>query len=896
MIPSCSNLRNKFNLTVKSISASAKLAAVAFFAASFASAQSTPAELLARADNLAESFDLAQAAPLYQQAEMGFHRVGDSRNELAAKLGTIRYRVQLGNYSASRKETEEILATPLIDTDPHLKIKALQILGTIDMNQDTVAALNDWTNLLAVATKIGDEKWMNRANGYLGIAWGANGDNGRAAKALFQAIAKAEQLGDVPGELTFGIWLANGMATIGMSDSALRLLDRVETATQKSGRVEMPFQFSAAKIRALSGSKSEHGRAEAKALLQVTLAKARSQGVLGAQTDLLGESGQMSMDANDISGAERSFSEEVRIAQQASLPTMQADALLQLSKIYRSQHRNAQAELAINQSIEVLRATHESYDLPRYIAEKAEAELALGRPKTADTLYDQAARLVEGLLINAPTSRVKSSMIGSLSEIYLGHFRLAWTHLHDGPKAFQIIESARGHALVGTLGSPDKLNLRDKPSPAEAEISRLQKILLHSRLDSKATERVLAQLDRAYDNAFPADFEQNRKEVGFVHGQPTSVDALSRQLRPGEILIEYVLDAKTSYAMAVSNTGLAIHSLAGRAEIDKLTKTLLSAISQKADSTAPAKALYERLIWPVLSEKSSSLIIVPDGSLHSIPFAALVDKTGSYLNQRLTVSAAPSASVYYALKTVSDARTATQPFLGVAYSPPDNQSTPDAASRTRGLFDIRGPNLTPLPYAREEVKEAAAVFGKAAVTLDGDQASESALKAEPLADFKVIHLAAHTVGNEVEPDRAAFVLASGNGGEDGLWQAREIRRTRLNADAVVLSACETGVGRLQGEEGVMNLSRAFLTAGAKSVVASLWRVEDRSTATLMESFYQHLAAGVSVSEALRQAQLDFIKDFGVKAQPYLWAGFEVIGDGTRRINFATNKSNIRSAR
>ena len=160
----------------------------------------------------------------------------------------------------------------------------------------------------------------------------------------------------------------------------------------------------------------------------------------------------------------------------------------------------------------------------------------------------------------------------------------------------------------------------------------------------------------------------------------------------------------------------------------------------------------------------------------------------------------------------------------------------------------------------------------------------------------MIHLAAHAVGNEVEPDRAALVLAAGGDNEDGLWQAREISRTRLNADVIVLSACETGVGRLQGEEGVMNLARAFLTSGAKSVLASLWSVEDRSTATIMESFYEHLAAGLSVSEALRQAQVDFIKDYGPKAQPNLWAGFEVIGDGTRRINFGTNKTNILSAR
>ena len=90
----------------------------------------------------------------------------------------------------------------------------------------------------------------------------------------------------------------------------------------------------------------------------------------------------------------------------------------------------------------------------------------------------------------------------------------------------------------------------------------------------------------------------------------------------------------------------------------------------------------------------------------------------------------------------------------------------------------------------------------------------------------------------------------------------------------------------------MNLARAFLTAGARSVVASLWDVDDRSTATLMEAFYEHLKAGLTVKEALRQAQLDFIKNYGDRAKPNLWAGFEVIGDGTKRFTF--EKANARS--
>ncbi len=175
------------------------------------------------------------------------------------------------------------------------------------------------------------------------------------------------------------------------------------------------------------------------------------------------------------------------------------------------------------------------------------------------------------------------------------------------------------------------------------------------------------------------------------------------------------------------------------------------------------------------------------------------------------------------------------------------------------------------------------------MVLPDDKATESALKALPLQDFVVIHLALHGFGDVVEPDRAGLVLAPGGPNEDGLWQAREIRRSRLDADLVTLSACETGVGRLEGEEGIMNLAQTFLIAGAKSVVASLWDADDRSTATLMKHFYEQIAVGKTVAEALRQAQLTMLTEFGSGLQPYYWAGFTVIGDGRREINFTKTK-------
>jgi CHAT domain-containing protein len=359
------------------------------------------------------------------------------------------------------------------------------------------------------------------------------------------------------------------------------------------------------------------------------------------------------------------------------------------------------------------------------------------------------------------------------------------------------------------------------------------------------------------------------------------------------VFVEYVLDRNASYALEVSRLGMLVHSLPSAEQITKLTKAYLTKVNAGKDERLEARALYSALIAPIAAREWNSLIIVPDGSLHLIPFGALLDSAGTYLIQRGSICIAPSASVLATLMREPEIRRA-KPFLGIAFS----EAVTDSATvaKTRGIADIRGGDIKPLQYSREEVDEANQALGGNGVILQGMSASETALKSEPLSEFRIIHIAAHSVGDEIEPDRAAIVLHPGNSVEDGLWQAREIRHTRLNADVVVLSACETGSGRLQGEEGIMNLARAFLTAGTKSVVASLWDVDDRSTATLMEDFYQHLAKGESIALALRSCQLEFIKTYGEKARPHLWAGFEVIGDGTRTIVTTSQHTELQAAR
>jgi CHAT domain-containing protein len=175
-------------------------------------------------------------------------------------------------------------------------------------------------------------------------------------------------------------------------------------------------------------------------------------------------------------------------------------------------------------------------------------------------------------------------------------------------------------------------------------------------------------------------------------------------------------------------------------------------------------------------------------------------------------------------------------------------------------FDTAGRRLGAIPNSRDELRGIRNILGGRQTLLIGPEATE---RAQPLADFKIIHIAAHAIASERFPDRATLVLESDpRSGEDGLLQAREVRELSLNADLATLSACDTGVGPLESEEGIANLVRAFLFAGAKSVVASLWIANDPSTRTLMERFYRYIAGGEDKASALRHAKMDLIAEFG----------------------------------
>jgi CHAT domain-containing protein len=199
--------------------------------------------------------------------------------------------------------------------------------------------------------------------------------------------------------------------------------------------------------------------------------------------------------------------------------------------------------------------------------------------------------------------------------------------------------------------------------------------------------------------------------------------------------------------------------------------------------------------------------------------------------------------------------------------------------RAQQMPAARGFRLTPLPRTRDEIQYIANLFpAERRKVFLGRHSTEEAIKRESLERYRRLHFATHSLINEKSPLRSAVALAPGDDAEeDGFLEVSEISMLNLDCDLVVVSACQTGRGQLLSAEGIVGMSRAFLYAGARSVVVSLWNVSDISTSQFMKDFYQHLVNGTGNAAALREAKLQMIRLGGQTQHPYYWASFVIVG-------------------
>jgi len=304
------------------------------------------------------------------------------------------------------------------------------------------------------------------------------------------------------------------------------------------------------------------------------------------------------------------------------------------------------------------------------------------------------------------------------------------------------------------------------------------------------------------------------------------------------------------------------------------------------ESGQPAEALAGGLGASVLGPAAAAmpagvtrLIVVPDGPLHRVAFDALRLRDGGLALERWAIGLAPSAAVATVLRRTAD--TTGSPRLLALGDPAFARERSGAPSRDgdlfRGAYDAAG-GLPRLAASGDEARDVARFAPESEIRLRGE-ASEAWLKRAPVDRFRVIHLATHALVDESSLARTSLALAPG-AGEDGFLSPADLSALKLRADLVVLSACRTAGGVMVTGEGLQGLTSPLLEAGARSVVATQWRISDRSTVRLVHDLYDALSRGEPVVNALRDAKLAAVRR---GAPPSEWAGFTVVGDPLVRI-------------
>jgi len=550
----------------------------------------------------------------------------------------------------------------------------------------------------------------------------------------------------------------------------------------------------------------------------------------------------------------------------------------------------------------------------------------LGRLVHRAHKLDQAAQLF-ARAIHALESQVgrlggsqdlQTSFRAGHEEIYRDALELELERGHAAA-AFHLLELSRARGFLTLLAERDLTFSGDLPAALESsrrdnaarydqtlrELARWTPAAGETARESFLHE--LGRLRRERDEIAIEIRKASPRLAALRQPQPLDLAAARKALDPGTLALSYSVGKEQTALFAVTREGgLRVKILpVGEERLRRDVDRFLERVRSQETPTALARSLYRDLIGPVadLVERSARVLILPDGPLHRLPFGALIrdhkgggPHLGQYLAEWKPLHSALSLTVYGTLRAGREpSRSATAGL--VAFGDPRYPAGLAPAGESREALrhapGLRSFDWKPLPYSRREVERIAALYPRARLYL-GEEATEERAKTAT-REARVLHLAAHGYLDDRTPLDSALVLAipeelSADRG-NGLLQVWEIfESVRLDADLVVLSACESALGREQSGEGLIGLTRAFQYAGARSVVASLWNVTDQVTAELMVRFHRHLVAGLPKDEALRAARVELIHQpvrittAGGQtvetdaAAPFFWAAFELFGD------------------
>ncbi|HYX29123.1 MAG TPA: CHAT domain-containing protein [Pyrinomonadaceae bacterium] len=504
--------------------------------------------------------------------------------------------------------------------------------------------------------------------------------------------------------------------------------------------------------------------------------------------------------------------------------------------------------------------------------------------------------------------------------------------------ALQASERARARSLIETLVEAHA-NIRQGVDSQllEREQSLQQQLDAHALLEAKLqaiphTEAQTAAIATQIEG-LTTELQQVQTQIRnsspqyatLTQPQPLTLRELQAQLDEETLLLEFSTGEESSYVWAVTAKSINGYQLPKRKEIQEMARSVYEAMtnpeewatnapsSEAADAdqlSYPESALRlsQMLLAPVSSQLGKKrLLIVSDGILQYIPFAALpipetVNKKNAYRPMILDheIVSLPSASTLAVLRREMKTRKSPDKSLVVLADPVFEKDDERIKSRDPGLkgsdnqlspvrrsaeeSGLRGSdfNLKRLPWTKREADQICALIPESRrKEVLGFAASRSAVTSADLGSYRYVHFATHGLLNSRHPELSGIVLTlfdQDGAPQDGFLRAHEIFNLKLNADLVVLSACQTALGKNVRGEGLLGLTRGFMYAGAPRVVVSLWSVSDVATAELMTRFYREMLTNkLAPSKALQQAEISMFKEKRFRT-PFFWAAFTMQGE------------------
>ena len=810
-----------------------------------------------------EKGDYKHSLEQYEQA-LDLHRSTHFERGEGDTLGNIggvylllgKFREALPYYQQAMRISERLKLKPALTED--LGNTALCLAGSGDVD----GALGTFDRALQVAQEAGlpkDEADWHKGKGTTLASIGRYDSALReyiAAEVVYERAGLQRELIEALND-TGGLYelLGDGITAEERFDRALKLALKIGNGSGE--------RTSLLALGDLDRRRKKHDSADAR--FKRALQSAKAVGDQGTLVTALLYRSTNDIERRQLATALQSAEEANQVAERSqNLPAI-AQSRFVLGEVRRSRSEPQQA-LAEYSMAETLQHELRDPDLSwRIQYGRGQSLEALANNDEAIAAYKDAVRTIEQTRADISEERFRAGYMEDRYQAYVALVELL-LKLHKPEDAFFYSEKLRARAYLDQLGtgsSAEGDSEARRQKELEEKIRNLRGRLRkeYSRPETERSSSALESYSSELDGA-EKDF-QNLLDNLPAHSTNTVVKAIPKTadiqslLSRDSALIEYVVGKQAINTVIITDTSvvgistpIASESLSSRVE---LLRGLIT--DRKPEWVQPARGLSRLLLNPLQQggylTGIRELLIIPDGILNYLPFGALPTVNGRFLSDQFTVIHLPSA---VALLDHSD-RQSGKSLLAMA------------------------PSSAHLPNASVEVRSIGRIFSPTSRVVSGKAATETLFK-QLAENYDYLHLATHSSLNRNVPFLSALLFEP-DVENDGRLELHEIVRMRLHAQLVTLSACETALGQgyfteIPAGDEFVGLTQAFLSAGSRNVLASLWAVNDESTKTLMSRFYYHLSKSGG-AKALSQAQRDIRRDAPRFRHPYYWAGFVMVG-------------------